>query len=803
MRAWLEERMNEGTLEIRDQKINRKQLFAAFDLGKNSLVFRRYPRVGQLVEEFDTKVRESGYQPLEIRERLDALKLLLAKAPPMDKDHLRISKTAVEKELGLASGVASRSPFADVISDAERNIKCLLEADNLVLLMCGRVFKFRVLLDQGWSENFAIKVKKCFYRNYHKKKKEDAKNQFHTIVNLLDWIASSTSSPCREVFSGLNTGELTSLSRPWTLATQEFRSSLRQNFSNTTTVNRAISNTNVAIRNLSNDGLFPVLSLPLVQYREDNKGNISSIAEVTADISDKKIPSHVDDYLLFATSMLDQAAKNYEVDLDRSDQGDFTRVLRDELEREEFTAFENPAIVITKVLDRRLKLIEEAAIKIVSKAKSDWEHGQMLLERGQAPDDDWELLFDETLNRYERKQLLRKHFPNEGSKKSRGIANLLATVAKRYRFIYPSNVPTGRAEGQFFRKRALEFGGAKFLQSYLTPSTEAVSAGITLYLLASGSNVSVGRGLHVDCIETCEEPHHSKITGYKSRAKGKPIFVALEDRSEAVRCLRWLQVATKNIREANSFKDKGQLFVSRGKGEEFKVMEEWTYRSCFKEMVASIPTLADLQITPNMLRPSILLKACLESDGRTRVSQAIGQHGPGVHQGYVNKSPYRFMHDVSMMHFTNQMETLVITRVEDAHEFLGVNAEGFKNRVDAVMQTGLGTMCADRHGRPGNEGAICKSLDCWDNCPQLIVIARKEDIAILQLWQHSLRLAEGDWVRDQPERWADVWLPWLTFVDVVEEKMRQSAQFAPVWRDAKVLSSEMMAHPSFQPMRLF
>ncbi|TBE93142.1 hypothetical protein ELG97_15095 [Rhizobium leguminosarum] len=803
MRAWLEQRMLDGTLVVRDRQVSRQPFFKAFDL--NSSCFVRYPSIASLVEEFDKKVRDSGYEQSETTELVDALRQLLADDPPMDKDGLTISKKAVEKQLGLPPGRASRPPFADVILEREQEIKRDLAEDKLVSLICGRLFKFRLLVDQGWPEEFAYRVKASFERHNRNKSKDGAKATYYTVVTLLGWLSETSSSACEQIRDGLRSGvALKSLDKQWTLATQQYRTFLHERYRPVmSTVNKSISATNAAIRNLANDGVLPVLALPLVQYREDNPTHLPSIVETKRGNGIETKSSSVDDYLRFATSMLEQAAKTYEIEIDRSEQGDFTKVLREELERHDFKAAENPASVIVRILSRRLTLIEEAATAIVTKAKSDWEYGQTLLEQGQDPGDDWELLFAGDNNWHDRNQLMRTYFPSDESEKDQAIANLLATVAQRYGYAYPRNAPAGRPEGQFFQKRALELGGAGQLQSYLTPSSEAISASITLYLIASGSNVGVGRSLAFECIQACEEPHHSKITGYKPRAKGKPIFLNLEDRSPAVRALRWIKEATKDLRKANQFKGDDQLFVTKGKGETFKVIEEWTYRSAFKQMCEQIQELSDLALTPNMLRPSVLLKACLESDGRTRLSQAMGQHAANVHQGYVNKHPYRFMQDVSVMHFMTQMETVVISRVEDVHQFLGVTAEGFERRIEMVMETGLGTMCADRHGRPGKDGSICDSLDCWDNCPQLIVIARKEDIAILQVWQHSLKHVEGDWVRDQPDRWARVWLPWLTFVNVVEEKMRGSAQFAGVWRDAAVLSAQIMANPKFQPMRLF
>ncbi|MEF0938894.1 hypothetical protein [Rhizobium sp. BR 362] len=404
------------------------------------------------------------------------------------------------------------------------------------------------------------------------------------------------------------------------------------------------------------------------------------------------------------------------------------------------------------------------------------------------------------INEYQRVQLLREHFPGDEANREQGIANLLRVVAERYNSIYPSSKAAGREEGQFFQKRALDYGGGTLLQSYLLPMQEAVAATITLYMLESGSNVSVGRTLYCDSIEPSEEPNHSKVTGYKARAGGKPIFVTLPDRCDAIKGMNWLREAfAGNSRIA--VEDRNQLFLCKGNNETLKLIEEWTFRAEFKRLTQSVPELAGLPLTPNMLRPSILLKAALESDSKTGLSQAMGQHGAQVHEGYINKYPIRYLRDTDIRLFQYSMETVVIQKIEDVHSFLGVDEEKMAGRVEAVMRTGLGTMCADRYGKPGNEGKLCQSLDCVKGCPQLILIAIPKEIAILQLWQHSLRLVEGDWVRDQPERWEKVWLPWLCFCDAVEVKMRQS--FSDVWSDATEISSKMLANPNFVPMRLF
>jgi len=809
MRQWLEQSMADRTLKVRDRKLERRQLFAEFGLGDNSLVLIRYPRIAELVEGFDEKIRSTFYWPLETDATLEGIRAVLADDPPLDKDGITISRLALEAQFGLSPGQASRPPFAEIIKIAEDQLRVELASDKLVAMMFGRIFRFEKLVAQGWSVSYATRLRDSFLRVYRSARDKDAaKRYFFAIEQLMTFVSRSDARTCELVKKGLESRQpMDRLERSWTIVTQLYRDSLIVRYAEASSANRVVSDTNSIIRTLANDGVLPKLDLPLIQFSENNPTHLATVVEARPEGGAKRSKPHVDDYLVFAMSMLEKSAKTYEIDIALSDSGEFQAALREELEREDFTAADNPATLILRILDRRLALIEAAAIKVLKDCQQEWEYGQGLLVRGRDPGEEWHAIIDSNRKfEHDRKVLLRKHFPNGEDSREQGIANLLAVVAKRYGHIYPSNAPGGRAEGQFFQKRALEYGGAMTLQSYLTPTSKALGAIITLYLLAGGSNVSVGRTLRFKCIEECEEPNHSTISGVKAKAKGKPIFSTLHDRSNTVQAIRWLQGATKFLHDSygdsDSFEDPGQLFVYRGRGGKFKLIEEWAYRDEFKRIIATVPELAGLSLTPNMLRPSILLQAALSSNGTTRLSMALAQHSSGVHKDYVDRSPYRFIHDVEIRHYMTQLETVVISGIEDVHAFLGISFEDFEKRIDKVMRTGLGTICADRHGRPGNDGAICTSLDCWNNCPQLLVIANAEDMAILQIWQYSLRAVEDDWLATRPDRWAEVWLPWLTFCDVVEEKMRRGP-YAAIWSQATGLADSVKSNPNFRPMRPF
>lgn len=797
IRVWLENQLRDGGLEIRDGKVSRLQLCEQFQLPRNGTVLIRYPRLADLVEEFDNKVRSTGYQTRQTAAKLEELKALLADDPPLTKGGDRIDRTMLAKLIGMTLGILRRSPFLEIIQVAESKLQKSRKDDPLISFAGGRTFDFGLLVEQGWPSSYAIRANQCFERIYRNKEKDDAKTHFAALVELHSFVTSNCSPACQSVREGIaQLLPVKGLEGEFTKATQEYRNHLESVYKSIGTRNSKISDTNTVIRHLAADSVLPPLALPLIGYRQDNKIHRRSVVEVTETSSSKRQTPLVDEYLEFATSMLRQAADVRQIEIDPGDQSDFNKILRKELEAGQFTAADSPASVILKVLDRRIDLIKKAAWAEVQTARRDWEYGQSLLKFGRDPGADFDRLFEKGgMSGHERIALLRVHFPRN----EEGLGNLLKVVADRYDFIYPGVKLDGRPEGQFFQKRALEHGGATRLQAYLAPSQGTIASALTLYLLESGSNVAVGRTLYFDCVETTEEPHHSKVTGYKARAAGKPIFAVLDDRSEAVRAMRWMQEALEQIPNLPG-DTKKQLFISCRRGE-FKLLEEYAYRAEFKRLIASIPELASLALTPSMLRPTILLKAALESDGRTRLSMAIGQHGRDVHEGYINKYPMRFLRDTEIRHFQHAFETVVISRLEEVHTALGVDSESMGRRIEAVMRTGLGTLCRDRNGRRGNEGAPCTSVDCWNDCPQLIVIAKREEVAILQVWQHSLRLAEGDWIRDQPERWEKVWLPWLCFVDAVEVKMRQA--FAPVWREATILAEKIISNREFRPMRLF
>ncbi|EJC80253.1 hypothetical protein Rleg4DRAFT_1874 [Rhizobium leguminosarum bv. trifolii WSM2297] len=801
MRTWFLEQMRDGTLETHLGKVSRQQFLTEFGLSNNHTVLKRSSAILQLIAEYDAKVSETSYRSRLDVDRLEALRVALQTDVDFCQDGKRINRRSLEEKLGFARGTLARSPYIELVLKTQALLAKARAADGLVVRAAGRMFRFNSLLEMGWSHRVAQRVARTFGSIYEKSAKEYAKGHYSSLLTLLGFMGRNASEHCTAVRHAVEAGlPLKDLADDFTIAvTQEFRDFLEGRYSNIRSRNTRLANANVVIVNLSNNGVFPPVTRGIPQYREKSGSHLLSLAEVTQSTVNLRSGSNVDDYLHFATSQLQQAASVRQIDISEKDRSAFSHVLREELNRQDIKVAENPAQVILKVLDKRLDAISAACASIMKRGRAIWERGRRLLGRGNDLGGDVEII---SRGEHPEPSKPSVRYPPMSDNHEQDLADVLKTVESHCGSLCPSG---GRRTNDPYRifllKKIARLAGigTRDFQEFLTPSPRTISAVLALYLIGSGSNVSVGRTLHVNSIEPAEEPHHSKVTGYKARAGGKPIFAVLEDRSDAIVGLKWINGAFGSVVATGD--NARMLFKVRGSDDQFKCIEEWAFRSEFKRIVSEVAELDGLKITPNMLRPSVLLKAALESDGGTHLSRALGQHGERVHEGYVNKYPIRYLRDTDIRLFMHAMETVVIRNVEEAEAFLGVDSEGMTRRVEAVMRTGLGTLCADRYGKPGNDGKICQSLDCVSGCPQLILIAIPKEIALLQLWQLSLRLVEGDWIRDRPERWEKVWLPWLCFCDAVETKMRQS--FSSVWSAASKICSEMMMNENFKPMRLF
>lgn len=803
MRKWLAAAYDARELQLRDGKIDRVAFQERFEL-RGGTFMTRYPRIRALIEEFDARAEQEGYLPAARQEEIERVRAVLAEGPTLNKDRMTINQVALAQVAQVPQIRFRDKLFADAIAAREAEILTEAQVSRIDPYVHGRVFPFSQLAAL-WPTTFLQHVGIRFKQVAAGLAQETAKNPYLHLVDALTWIGSSSNPDCRAVVAeAVEKGRVLAVAA-WEDALFAYRDHLVAEIatgrSTDSSVDHAISSLRSMLDALSSAQVVPETSvgLPGVKHTRRRSGHLRSVAEACAADAGGTAP----DYVSFARDRFQEACKTSGTDLGMSDSEEFIRSLAIGM-RSTVNLPTDPATAVRLVLERRLEALRARAFSIVDAAVEAHQRGRELLSLAKIDGAEFERAYlNGELNAHQRRQLVTSLFPDaEGTsdqREERGIANLLALIEQRHGGVPPrGGNEDGMPFGQFFAKRYLAYGGLKTIAPMLNPEADAVGAALTLYLIESGANVSVGRTLDRECIEASDLEGYSRVTGHKARAKGKPIIVDLPDNSEAVRAIEWLISAGGRL-QASAGEDNDRLFLMRIGGRVQLMTPHW-YTNWFKDFAASTPGLEEVRLLPNMIRPSVLLHASLGNDGRLAVGMAIGQHSLGVSQGYQQKWPTRLLYDATIRRFQAAFETLVMSGIEDAASRLGITPDQFEARLGSLQATGLGTYCKDQRGRPGSRGEVCSTLDCWDSCPHLLIVAEIEAIAALQLWQASLRSVQPDWERDRPERWDEVWLPWLCLTDVVEEKMSRGP-LIKIWAAARKRSAEISARSGYVPPR--
>ena len=797
MREWLTSAYNARELGIRDGKLDRIEFGKRFRLRGGNFMARHAP-IRMLFDELEARAEREGYLPLVKQAELERVHAALAGRLALNRDRMTINRVVLAEVAHVPKIRFRDKPFADAIAAREAEIMIEVEASKIDPFVNGRVFPFSDLA-QIWPTRFLERVGVRFKQVAAGW--AEAKGPYLQLCNAFRWIGSSANSHCRAVVAEANgCGQVRSAGE-WEDALFAYREHLVTGIATCgvthSAVDSAISGLRIALNGLSSGSVVPATSMPLpgVKYVRRRSTRRPSVAEVGF----TKGNGVNADYVAFARDRFLEACRNSSTDIGMDESDEFINGLAIEIGASRDLPTEIGA-AIRLVLERRLNALRARAKAVVDTAVEAHQRGSKLLSCAQIDGAKFEAAYTGGVpNAYERGRLVRSFFPHPteagDGQVQQGIANLLSLITQRHGGIPPSVASAKQgAYGQFFAKRYLEYGGLRTIAPMLNPDPETIGAILSLYLIESGANVSVGRTLDRECIESSDLDGHSRITGYKARARGKPIIVDLLDASPAVRAIEWLLSASGRLSAATS-DDADRLFLMQI-GNRVQLMTPHWYTSWFKNFAASTPGLESIRLVPSMIRPSVLLHAALGNDGRLEVGMAIGQHGLVVSQGYQQKWPTRLLYDENIRRFQAAFETLVLSGVDDAASKLGITVTQFKARLSDLRATGLGTFCKDPRGRPGEQGGTCSTLDCWNDCPNLLIMAEIDAIAALQLWQRSLRAVKPEWERDRPERWDKVWLPWLCLTDVVEEKMVRGPMIK-IWKKAQRRADEISVQPGY------
>lgn len=801
MEAWLTSAYKSKQLEYDGRKLARKPFAEAFSLSGGT-VLGRHSAINKLFTDLEAQARAENYTSAAHEATLEALRRELAHDPALNSDRLTINREALAARLKISSSKLKERTANALIKQEETEIQIAAKESKIDPYLNNRVYHFSTLKNK-WPTHFLERLGYQFKLTHAGKPASFTKTSHLNLLRLFQYIGSESDPYCIEILAECRSKGVIKNSSNWEEALHEYRKSLFARLSlqelEAISVDSAISNLRSALSLLAASRVVPETSVPIpgVRMFRHRRRHLASVAEAPP----KETSPDRKRYLDFAEETFREACKRFPNISEDNDSGFFLESLALEI-NSSTSLLDDPTEAIRQLIERRLNLLRNVAEQVLTEAEDAFEHGRELLAMANIDGHRFEeKYFGSPMNKAVRGAIMRPLFHDalSGTREEaeQGLANLLGLIEQCHAGIPPlgDSKIAGHA-GQFFAKRYRAYGGLPNILPMLNPSPHATAAVLTLYLIESGANVSVGRTLDCDCIETSDLAEHQRITGNKARAKGKPIIVDLPEASPAVRGIQWLSVASARLR-ARAGADADTLFLAR-KGASVRLIPADWYTRWFKALVARIPDLCRFAMTPNMIRPSVLLNAALSNDGRLMTGMAVGQHGGKVSQGYQVKFPTRLLYDANIRRFQAAFQTLVISGIEDAAKKLGISKAQFERQLEQIRPTGLGTFCRGQPTQRTQEHGKCTKLDCWNDCPNLLLIAEIEAIASLQIWHSSLQTCRATWERDRPERWDQVWLPWLCFTEVVSEKMSRGP-LLKIWIQAERLAAETAKHPNFVP----
>ena len=335
------------------------------------------------------------------------------------------------------------------------------------------------------------------------------------------------------------------------------------------------------------------------------------------------------------------------------------------------------------------------------------------------------------------------------------------------------------------------------MQAFLFPHPLAVTALWILLLIETGANTEVCRNAVLNGVDKINDREVRIVLSRKMRAGGRPIVDVFPVNSFVCEAIARFKKMSQFMRDTARFEDidaHDELLVhwsTRKRG--VVSLTESNSRAFFKRILDQSVHLSDLNILPNQIRSSVLIKIQNENDGALSIAQVMADHAnPATTDVYTGRSPIRIMYTLKIQEFQRRYQAIVIASIDDGAEKLGLSSKEFKRILSDAFRTGLGVACLDPKAgiQPGSRvGEYCTKIENCPNCKMRWVVATENNIVDLILFNRYLKSSEAEVYSRAPDRWEKFWLPWLVFTETAIDKV-QTGSTASVYQRALVVAGE-------------
>lgn len=341
------------------------------------------------------------------------------------------------------------------------------------------------------------------------------------------------------------------------------------------------------------------------------------------------------------------------------------------------------------------------------------------------------------------------------------------------------------------------FGDRSTFHAYLHPHPHATLALWVLIQVDTGANCEVAREIPSDCLKRSRAGCSRITLGTKGRSRGKVILDELPDepadgqKLSLPRAIRHYQEMVGRYRDLVIPEHEDRLLL-HGFKSIVHGLEEWTARPWFKEFLGRHPVLNELDATPAMIRPSVLMSVQHQNSDNLSAAQAIADHDKSstTLRHYTGRAPLTLKYNLLIREFTERYQAVIIATIDGAAEKLGLSAEELQRILSDAHRTGLGVACLDPYAgiQPGTSPeSPCTRLERCCECKGRYVVATIDNVVDLILFNGHLHASQAEQIKRNPDRWEAYWLPWLVFSDIALAKLGQG-ETAKTFAEAQKLA---------------
>jgi hypothetical protein len=750
------------------------------------LLCRRAPKLKALFEEYDQKLKERGvtaYVGDQYQEKL--ARLIEDRKYDLNKDHLSINKTKLSLALCNNDNIITHTPsLSALVKDEEKRLatsirqgktKNSFNVYGVATINMGaapyskkmqKVYDFRGLL-QICGLELTEKIATAFVTIIEARKIKCPKVWFNSIKAFMTFMHdfSDNHVEIKQVFDALKSGgKINKVHFEFTC--MKFKQVMLEKVRKKTLATKVIE----AFGEAKVFPSFKFKSTVKERKRRTDRARRKSIAEASS--PHQKV----------ITDSLKEGALKRNIIIERDkDTKDFVKSILNESAEDDMLPNE-PVGAIKEITKKRLLEIRRVASNDFETWKINYEKGQAILSSLQ------QVEINDTLEKFKAYQNGNyRRFPNDYmpiENYELTLKNLLIIIHHNYKNDCPS---IGRGT-QFWNKQYQKVGGIDVVNGSLNVTKKAATAAAALYLSESGANVAVALTLTLDRLSKSQIANHTRVTGTKARAGGKSIFDDLPNKVDidgvtgAISAMKYLSEINASYHQGKETSEIG-LFGYFSLGKRYNELTEFAFRDAFKRMLKHSDYMGHLNVTPSMLRPTVLLLAQLEDPTNAGLVMIQANHeSETTTMGYTNKLPYRVVMEEHMMKYQETLESI----------FSSTSNLRDESKLAAAQKTGLGVFCKDRLINIDGKESQCNEVQDCVKCKQdrMLVIADKESISDMILWKKSLEHHENDFIKKNPERWEKIWVPWQAFFSVVLEDKMTRGKLSFIKKEALKLAQQ-------------